>query len=239
MPKTLSPDHPNLVLAVNRLRRIFWAWGGLFIFMALFTAAVLRGSYPLAPLPWLIVGITIVFGRQPATLGLAAIMWGMSIVSLIPNVNTLIGPDPISHLLELSAIEGVALGVVRVLLLIMAWNQFMFYRMLYGTEQMSGTPSDLPPIPAMFTNKTGQIARIAQLVGLLGLFLVWGSILITSETLAINFLALSYTTSILSIGMGVGVVFSPTTKRKNALSAIGIGVVVFISIFIIGRLTLL
>jgi hypothetical protein len=239
MPKTLSPDHPNLVLAVNRVKRIFLAWGGLFLFMAIFTAAVLRGSYPLAPLPWLIAGLAIAFGRQPATLGLAAIVWGMSIVSLIPNVNTLIGPDPISHILELSAIEGVALGVVRVLLLIMAWNQFMFYRMLYGTEQMSGAPSDLPPVPAMFPNKTGQIARIAQLVGLLGLILVWSSIFVTSEFLAINLLSLAHTTSILSIGMGVGVVFSPTTRRKIALSAIGIGVVVFISIFIIGRLTLL
>jgi hypothetical protein len=239
MPKSLSPDHPNLVLAVNRVKRIFWAWGGLYLFMALFTAAVLRGSYPLAPLPWLIAGLLIVFGRQPAYLGLVAILWGMSIVSLIPNVNTLIGPDPIIHLLELSNIEGIALGVVRVLLLIMAWNQFMFYRMLYGTEQMSGAPRDMPPIPAMFANKTGQIARIAQLVGLLGLLPVWGSILIPSDTLAINLLSLSYTTSILSIGMGVGVVFSPTTKRRIGLSAIGIGVIVFISIFIIGRLTLL
>jgi hypothetical protein len=239
MPETLSPDHPNLLQAVTRLKRIFWAWGGLFLLMGLFTAAVLRGAFPLAPLPWIAAGILIAFGRQPAYLGLAAILWGMSIVSLIPNVSTLIGPDPFSQLLELSAIEGIALGVVRVLLLIMAWNQFMFYRMLYGTEGMSGLSKELPPIPEMLPNKTEQIAKSAQIVGIFGLVIVWGSTMVEASSSSINLLSISYTTSILSIGMGLGVVFSPTARRKIALSAIGIGLVVFISIFIIGRLTLL
>lgn len=239
MSKTITPDHPNLVLAVNRVKRIFWAWGGLFLIMAIFTATILGRSHPLAPLPWLIAGLLVALGRQPAYLGLVAVLWGISIVSLIPNASSLIGPDPISQILELGTIEGIALGVVRLLLLIMAWNQFMFYRMLYGTEQMSGLPNDMPPIPAMFPNRTGQIAKMSRLIGVLGLVLVWGSILIPSDTMAINFLTASYATSILSVGMGVGVVFSPTAERKIALSAIGIGLVVFVSIFIIGRLTLL
>lgn len=44
MPETLSPDHPNLLQAVTRLKRIFWAWGGLFLLMGLFTAAAIQGN---------------------------------------------------------------------------------------------------------------------------------------------------------------------------------------------------
>jgi hypothetical protein len=239
MPEILPPDHPNLLQAADRLKRIFWAWGGLFLLMGLFTAGVHRGAFPLAPLPWIIAGILVAFGRQPAYLALAAILWGISIISLIPNVSTLIGPDPFSSLLELSAIEGIALGVVRVLLVIMVWNQFMFYRMLYGTEQMSGLSKDLPLIPEIIPNKTAQIAKSAQIVGILGLFVVWASAIVEARSTSINLLSIAYSTSILSIGMGIGVVFSPTGWRKVAVSAIGIGLVVFISIFIIGRLTLL
>ena len=239
MSKTLSPDHPNLVQAASRLQRIFWTWGGLFLIMGLFTGAVLRGNYPLASLPWIVSGILLLTGRQPAYLALVAVLWGMSITSLIPNVRNLVGPDPISVILELSSIEAIALGVVRILLLVMAWNQFMFYRMLYGTEQMSGLEEDVPAIPKLIANKTDQIARIAQIVAALGLSVVWTSSIMNSETLTGFFLAFAYAASILSIGLGVGVVFSPTARRKIALSAIGIGFIVFISIFLVGRFTLL
>lgn len=239
MADTHSPDHPNLLQAVARLKRIFLAWGGLILLMGLFTAVVLRETFPLAPLPWLVTGVIVLTGRQPAYLGLVAMLWGMSIVTLIPNVSTLIGPDPISNLFELSAIEGIALGVVRVLLLIMAWNQFMYYRMLYGTKQMSGLPPDLPAIPEMVPNKTVEIARAAQLIGVLGFIAALGAAGVESHGVMVNLITIAYSISILSIGLGLGVVFSPTTRRSIALSAIGIGVIVFITIFLIGRLVFL
>lgn len=239
MSKTLSPDHPNLVQAASRLQRMFWAWGSLFLVMGFFTAAVLRGNYPLASAPWIVSGILVLTGRQPAYLALVAVLWGMSITSLIPNLSNLVGPDPISVILELSSIEAIALAVVRLVLLIMAWNQFMFYRILYGTEQMSGLEEDVPAIPELIVNKTDQIARIAQFVAALGLIVVWASSIMNSDALTGFFLSLAYAASILSIGLGMGVVFSPTARRKIALSAIGIGFIVFISIFLVGRSTLL
>ncbi len=239
MAETLSPEHPNLIQAVARLRRIFLAWGGLFLLMGFFTAAVLREAFPLAPLPWLVMGVIVLIGRQPAYLSMVAVLWGMSIVSLIPNVSTLIGPDPISSLLELSAIEGIALGVVRVLLLFMAWNQFMFYRMLYGTEHMSGLSPDLPAIPEMVPNKTVEIAKAAQLIGVFGLIAALGAAVVVSQGVVVNLITIAYSISILSIGLGLGVVFSPTTRRNIGLSSIGIGAIVFITIFLIGRLVLL
>jgi hypothetical protein len=239
MSKTLSPDHPNLVQAASRLQRMFWAWGSLFLVMGFFTAAVLRENYPLASAPWIVSGILVLTGRQPAYLALVAVLWGMSITSLIPNLSNLVGPDPISVMLELSSIEAIALAVVRLVLLIMAWNQFMFYRILYGTEQMSGLEEDIPAIPELIANKTDQIARIAQFVAALGLVVVWASSIMNSDALTGFFLSLAYAASILSIGLGMGVVFSPTARRKIALSAIGIGFIVFISIFLVGRFTLL
>jgi hypothetical protein len=121
----------------------------------------------------------------------------------------------------------------------MAWNQFMFYRMLYGTEQMGGLEEDVPAIPELIANKTDQIARIAQIVAALGLIVVWASSIMNSDTLTGFFLAFAYAASILSIGLGVGVIFSPTARRKIALSAISIGFIVFISIFLVGRFTLM
>jgi len=239
MSKTLSPDHPNLVQAASRLQRMFWAWGSLFLVMGFFTAAVLRENYPLASAPWIVSGILVLTGRQPAYLALVAVLWGMSITSLIPNLSNLVGPDPISVILELSSIEAIALAVVRLVLLIMAWNQFMFYRILYGTEQMSGLEEDIPAIPELIANKTDQIARIAQFVAALGLVVVWASSIMNSDALTGFFLSLAYAASILSIGLGMGVFFSPTARRKIALSAIGIGFIVFISIFLVGRFTLL
>lgn len=239
MSKTLSPDHPNLIQAVMRLKRILRAWAALLLLMGLFNAALLWRTYPLSSLPWIAAAIAIIIGHQPASLALIAVLWGLSGISLIPNVSTLIGPDPISHLLQLSTIEGIALGVVRVLLLIMAWNQFMFYRMLYGTEGISSLPGDLPAIPEMVPNRTGQLARAAQVIGIIGLVAVWGSVIIDSYAFSINLLTASFAASILAIGLGVGVSFSPTSHRKYALSAVGIGLVVFLSIFLVGRLTLL
>lgn len=239
MSETLSPDHPNLVQAVMRLKRILWGWAAFLFLMGLFNAALLWRTYPLASLPWIATSILILFGSQPASLGLVAVLWGLSGISLIPNLSSLIGPDPISHLLDLSTVEGIALGVVRVLLLIMAWNQFIFYRMLYGTAEMSGASQGTPAIPEMIPNKTGQLAKVGQFVGIIGLIVVWSSIMVESSTYAANLLTASFTASIISIGLGVGVSFSPTSHRKIALSALGIGLVVFLSIFLVGRMTLL
>ncbi len=235
MPETLSQDHPNLVIAMKRLRRSLWAWAGLFVLIGGITFAVLNDSYPLAALPWFASAVLLLVGIQPAYLALVAVQWGLSILTLIPGVNSVIGPDPFTVLFDLSLVESIALSVVRILLLMMAWNQFMFYRMLYGTETASGLDDDLPAIPEVIPNKSDLLARISQLMGILGLLVLWGALLIQAVILSRDLATLGYACAIYAIGLGVGVVFSPTRQRKVALSGIGIGTIVILSLILVSQ----
>lgn len=239
MPEMLSSDHPSVLLAAIRFRRIAYAWAGLSAIVGLTTFRLLGASYPFAAVPWVICALLLVLIQQPSSMALVAVLWGTSILHLVPGVSGLFGPDPLTVLFNISTIEKIAFAVVRILLLLMAWNQFLFYRMLYGTARFSGLPKDLPAIPEVIRNRNDSLARIALMVGIISLLTVWGAGLIGKENMALHLIAIAYICVILSIGLGLGAIFSPTNRRRDALSAVGLGFLSFLSMLVVARFVIL
>ncbi|MCH7587168.1 MAG: hypothetical protein IIC78_03895 [Chloroflexi bacterium] len=232
-------DHPNILLAANRFRRIAFAWAGLSALVGLITLRMLSGSFPLAAVPWFICTLLLVSIQQPSGMALVTVLWGTSLLHLLPGVAALFGPDPLTLMFEVSTIEKIAFAVVRILLLLMAWNQFMFYRMLYGTSYFSGLPKDSPVIPEVIRNRNDSLARIALWLGVVSLLAVWGAGLIGVQEMALRLIAFAYICVLLSIGLGLGAVFSPTNRRRDALSAIGFGFISFLSMLVVARFVIL
>lgn len=226
MPRPLSPEHPNLVRAATRLRRIQLAWAALFAGAGLLSLIAQRD---VAPVLWLIGAVLLVADSQPALLAMVSVGWGLTLLGVSPELNRVIALDPVGALFSAGWAESLSLGFVRLILAIMAWNQFLFYRMLYGTRSMSGPTEELPAIPEVIPNRTGRLtayAWAAWVAGGLGLILSSSieaqPMLRLTQTAALGFAALS-------IGLGVGVAFSPTTRRGTALSAVVMGGFVFLA----------
>jgi hypothetical protein len=236
MPEELSPDHPNLISAAQRMQRICWAWATVSLLFAVLTYGTVGETYPLAALPWLLHGLLLVRNQQPLFLGLTAVLWGISVLNLLPGISGLVGPDPLTVIFETSVIEKIAFGVVRFLLLLMAWNQFMFYRILYGTAEMNGLDDDLPIVPEIILNWSDVLAVVAPAIGILGMVTTWVTVLPTTGTLRTVLAEVAYACIIFSIGLGIGVTFSPTSRRRLALFAVGLGLLSFASLSIVGRL---
>lgn len=236
MPEELSPEHPNLVSAAQRMQRICWAWATVSLLFAVLTFGTVGKTYPLAALPWLLHGLLLLGNQQPLYLGLTAVLWGISVLNLLPGISGLVGPDPLTVIFESSVIERIAFGVVRFLLLLMSWNQFMFYRILYGTAEMNGLDDDLPLVPEIVPNWSDALSIIAPAIGVLGLVTTWVTVLPATGTLRTVLAEVAYTCIIFSIGLGVGVIFSPTSRRRLAVFAVGLGLLSFASLNIVGRL---
>ena len=226
MPRPPSPEHPNLVRAATRLRRIQLAWAALFAGAGLLSLIAQRD---VAPVLWLIGAVLLVADSQPALLAMVSVGWGLTLLGVSPELNRVIALDPVGALFSAGWAESLSLGFVRLILAIMAWNQFLFYRMLYGTRSMSGPTEELPAIPEVIPNRTGRLtayAWAAWVAGGLGLILSSSieaqPMLRLTQTAALGFAALS-------IGLGVGVAFSPTTRRGTALSAVVMGGFVFLA----------
>lgn len=239
MTEVLPTDHPNILLAEIRFRRIAFAWAGLSAIVGLITFRMLSDSFPLAAVPWFICALLLVSIQQPSSMALVAVLWGTSILHLLPGVSALFGPDPLIVMFNISTIEKIALGVVRILLLLMAWNQFMFYRILYGTAHFSGLANDAPAIPEVIRNRNDSLARIALWLGIISLLAVWGAGLIRIDGMALRLIAFAYVCVLLSMGLGLGAVFSPTNRRKDALSAVGFGFLSFFSMLLVARFVIL
>ena len=226
MPRPLSPEHPNLVRAATRLRRIQLAWAALFSGAGLLSLIAHRD---VAPVLWLIGAVLLVAESQPALLAMVSVGWGLTLLGVSPELNRVIALDPVGALFSAGWAESLSLGFVRLILAIMAWNQFLFYRMLYGTRSMSGPTEELPAIPEVIPNRTGRLtayAWAAWVAGGLGLILSSSleaqPMLRLTQTAALGFAALS-------IGLGVGVAFSPTSRRGIALSAVVLGGFIFLA----------
>ncbi|NIS80878.1 MAG: hypothetical protein GTO14_11860 [Anaerolineales bacterium] len=235
MSKTVTPDDDNLLVAVGRLRRSLRVWAGLFAAAGFLTLWVVQGRLLVAALPWLVSAILLALGEQPAYLALAAVQWGLSLIILIPSMRTTFGPDPLAALTDSGVIENIALALVRVILMVTAWNQFMFYRMLYGTSQASGIDPRLPGIPEVIPNKSDLLARLSPLLGLFGALIGLSTLALRTNPLAMHALGLAYAFSIFAIGLGVGAAFSPTNRRGAALTGVGLGVTSFLMSLLIGR----
>jgi hypothetical protein len=223
MPKPLPPDHPNLLRAAQRLRRILLAWALLFLAMSVLTALAQSGRYSLSSLAWLAAAALLGLSPQPAYLGLAAVMWGFSLAGVSPAVNQALALDPLALLLDPQPTERVALAVVRVILLVMAWSQFLFYRMLYGTREATGLDPKLPAIPAVIPSQTDRIAHAALWLGSASLLGFLTAFPAAGSGRAGLPLSLGAGLATLATGLGLGAAFSPTTRRSAALAAVLLG----------------
>jgi hypothetical protein len=231
----LSADHPNLVKARQRHRRIQVAWSILFLLVGGTALYALGGAHPLAGLRWLLPAILMLVDQQPAYLALTAVTWAVSLVGAIPAVNAVLALDPISHILGVAAVESLALAVVRLIFLLMAWNQFMFYRMLSGTQGSSGLDPGLAHIPEVIPNRSDRLAWAARLAAVISLAAGLLAIPLSPGLAARAILNLGIALSNLAVGLGLGAAFSPTQKRGTALAGFALGMGVFLMQLMIAR----
>ncbi len=245
MPQSLSPDHPNLLKAVSRLRRILFAWSVFFAGLAVLTFLV---EPNVIPIQWLGGAAFLIIsaapepsesrrylGLQPALLALVSVTWALSLLGLVPEINQIFALDPIVLMFEAELIEAVALAFIRGILVVMAWNQFLFYRMLYGTGGTVGLDPGLPEIPEMVPNRTALLETFSRWIGVLGGLIVLAAYLVPSNLIAVM-LSISLGAGIISVGLGVGVAFSPTERRSAALVSMMVGAVIFVASILSARL---
>jgi len=226
VPRSLSPEHPNLVRAATRLRRILLAWAGLFAGAGLLSLVAQPG---VAPVLWLIGAILIVVDPQPALLGMVSVGWGLSLLGASPDLNQAIALDPVGALFSTGWAESLSLGFVRLILAIMAWNQFLFYRLLYGTHSMTGLAANLPDIPEVIPNRTGRLNAYSWAAWVVGGLALLVSSLPAAQLILRPLRTASLGLAALAIGLGVGVAFSPTHRRGTALTAVVLGGFVFLA----------
>jgi hypothetical protein len=227
LPSTLPRDHPSLVSATSRLRRNLWIWAGLFLAMAVLIYTALGPPHILRAAPWIAGALLFIFGLQPAYLALASIFWGLELIHLLPGAETALGPNPLSASLGSSPLEILGYAVLEAVMLITAWNQFMFYRLLYGTQEFTGLDPQAPRIPELVPNRTSRLAWAA-------LTLALGSVIVAAAAIPLALQArsaLAVDTALgmseMAMGLGLGVAFSPTTRRRLALAGTLIGAVGF------------
>jgi hypothetical protein len=233
MDNTLAHDHPNLLQARKRLRRVLWGWAGISAAVGILMLLGERAQYPLASLPWFATAILLTLSIQPPLLALAAVLWGISLTTLMPGLGNLVGHDPLGALFGGGLMENLAIVLVRILLLIMSWNQFMFYRMLYGTANIEGLDSSLPSIPEIIENRSDRIAVAAPVLGLIGVSAAVLALISKNLDTVLFSSAIAYSTCIFAIGFGLGAAFSPTYRRKAALLGTGLGLLAFLLILAI------
>jgi hypothetical protein len=232
MTKTLPLDTPNLVAAAARLRRTMRVWAVLMGAAGAITFAVNSAGHRVLALPWLAAAATLGFGQQPAYLALVAMVWGLSLIHFVPGVAGVFGIDPMVPAAG-SSVATVGLILVRVVLLVTAWNQFLLYRLLYGTETATGLDPKLPHIPEVVPNQTDLLALTSRAVGAVGL--IAGLAATAGGAASSTMLGLGMSLSVVGLGLGVGAAFSPTRQRGAALFGVGLSALAFLTSLIVGR----
>lgn len=234
-PPAAAADHPNLLQAVGRLRRLQWLWAALFAALGGLTLAATRGTWPMLPLIWLAIAALLAGGPQPLALALVAVAWGTSMIFLVPGVQAVLGGDPITSLLSGGAVEVAAQAIVRFLLLVTAWNQFLFYRMLYGTSAASGLDARLAPIPEVLKNPSDATALWSRVIGFAGVLSALTAVPLSGSGAGRIVLGLSYGCAVFAIGLGLGSAFVPTQRRGMALAGVVLGVGAMVTTLVVGR----
>ncbi len=223
----LTPEHPNLRQAAGRLRRTLWVWAALAAGMGVLTASPAIGGSLVPAIGWLAAAALMGLFVQPVLLALAAAQWALSLVTWIPGVALVVGGDPLTTLLTPGAFESFGLALVRVLLAITAWNQFLFYRMLYGTGRAAGLDLRLPPIPEVVPNRTDTWALAARMLGVVAIAAALLALALTSPARLLAIQA-GLVLASLGIGLGMGTAFSPTGRRGAALLGVGVAAAAFV-----------
>jgi len=231
MPKTLSKKDPNLVAAVNRLKRGQRIWGLLLIGLGGLTEWAAASEHPAAGLPLIAVGLFAFVWAEPAVLAAVAVAVAFSIVPSINPRLTILGPDPLRAAMVGSTIELIALIVGKALIVLTASSQFLFYRFLYGTARASNDEPEMAIIPQMVPNRTDGLARSARWIGLLGLALSALGVLFIYTVPGAYVTPLlgemAGSLGVVAIGLGVGCAFSPTDERTAALTSVVLGLVAY------------
>jgi hypothetical protein len=209
------------------MKRTMWLWALLVAAMGVLTLGATDGSYPLITFSWFVTAALLVVGRQPVFLALAAVQWGLSLASFAPGFQELLGPDPLVSLFEPSTLEIIVLIVVRVVFMASTWNQFLLYRLLYGTEAGYGLEEGKAEIPEIIPNRSNRLAWAARLIGFCALAASLIAIPLRTSAIARHLLSGTVAGSILAIGLGLGVSFSPTHKRRTALIGVALGIIAF------------
>ena len=228
-------DHPNLQVAVSRLRRMQWVWAVLFALLGGLALASTGPTQPLFPLTWLTIAAILAIGPQPIYLALVAVAWGLSLIFLIPGISQALGTDPITRLLGGGLAETAAAAIVRVILLVMAWNQFLLYRLLYGTQGAAGLDASLPPIPPVIPNPSDRLAVWARWTGFVGVMAAVVAVPMSNPAARANSLGLAYAGAVFSIGLGLGAAFVPTHRRSVALTGVALGGLALLAALLVGR----
>ena len=233
---TSSPiDHPNLLLAIVRLRRTQWVWAVLFAGLGGLGLASTGIEQPFLPMTWITTAAILVAGPQPIYLSLAAVAWGFSLIFLVPGIPQALGADPITRLLGGGPVEVMTLAIVRLVLLAMAWNQFMFYRLLYGTRQAAGLDPALPTIPPVLDNPSDGVAVWARLLGFLGLAAAILAVPLSSPVVQANLLGAAYSGAVFAVGLGLGAAFVPSHRRGMALTGVALGCLSLLAALLVSR----
>ncbi len=197
--------------------------------------AATRGTHPMLPLTWLAIAALLVGRPQPVVLGLVAVAWGFSMVFLIPGIQLVLGGDPLALLLSGSWVETLAQAIVRVLLLITAWNQFLFYRLLYGTQAATGLDPTLEPIPEVLPNPSARASLASRGIGFIGIMSALMAVPLYGSGAGSLLLGLNYGCSVFATGLGLGSAFVPNQHRGIALAGVLLGCLGLIAGLIVGR----
>jgi hypothetical protein len=164
---------------------------------------------------------------------------GLSVLSLLPQVNEIFLFDPIALIFGIGVIETITLAFIRLVLMVMAWNQFLFYRLLYGSEGMSGLDPSLPAIPTLVPNTADPSAKVARILAGSALIAFLLAFPLSQTGFARYPLSFAYGACLLSLGIGIGAAFSPTKQRGAALQGVGLSSVVLLLTLTASRFLLL
>jgi hypothetical protein len=235
MPLESDSTHPNITKLVARLHRSQWIWAGAFASMGWITLSVLGNEYPLAAAPWLIIAVLLILRKEPAYFALIAAQWGLSLLPMLPGLNRFIGPDPLSRIFSPGLVEGLTFAMLRILLLLIAWNQFLFYRILYGMVRRDQHEQSRLDLPEVFPNKARILARIAFALASIAVLTIWGTIFLRTPKEIEYFATFAHLSASFAIGLGVGALFSPMRHHGMAGASVGLGGFAIFSILIMQR----
>jgi hypothetical protein len=236
MPKTLSETDPHLLEAVRRLDRAQKTTGWILITYGAFTQWVALSTDPphtVAGLPFIAVGLVCLVWGDPALLAASGVLFALSAVPGVNPALSLLGPDPIVQLTGIGGWELVIEVGVKGVLALAAMQQFLLFRLLYGTERASSDQPDLALIPPMVPNRTDRLARWARssaLVAGLCAVLAVGFLAVDPSAPGTRIAAeLGGALGAVATGLGLGAAFSPTDERPAALIGVGAGLASYIA----------
>ena len=223
--RTISTQDTHLQSAVAQLKRATVTTGWILIGYGVLTQAVgimIPPVHAVAGLVYLAVGLLLLVWGDPALLAAAAGVYALSVVPTLNPDLALLGPDPVVRMIGSEALlEIFTLVAVKLFLAWSAFNQFQMFRLLYGTEHMTGGAPSLPVIPPMVRNRADRLASLARFAGPVGVGLATVALVgVFVQPDAPSISALAEAGGALggaAVAIGLGAAFSPTERRPQAL----------------------